>query len=168
MQSVVQAFNDNWDVVASAPYAVLVLALVIAVTMWTFVSFLKAHEISTLETRLKLRDDEIAELKRTKHEAGASVSARTEDAQQARRRAIVNDGRRLMAAFNSQTLHKFLIEYLATKEEWHAIRPHLDPEVLQNLENGRLLVLTSGTEKDGKIHALLRDFDRLEREWGLI
>lgn len=89
------------------------------------------------------------------------------EAKQAHRRQVISDGRRLIAEFNQQARCHTLMEFLQYRNEWPAIRGHLDAKVRRDLENGRLAVSTRGAEKDGKVYYLMDDLARLEKEWDL-
>jgi len=168
MESIAKTLKENWTVVIAAPYAFLICIVVVGAALWAIISYLKANETSTLEARLKLRDDEITGLKRDLAAATALASSPAKDARQDRRRALIAEGRRQVAEFNAQTKHQHLMAYLAEQSEWPAIRAKLDPKVLGHIENGRMVVLTDGNGKDGKTGYLLGELDRLEKEWGLI
>lgn len=88
-------------------------------------------------------------------------------AKQAQRRKVLADGRRLVAEFNLQARQRTLIGFLQYREEWPAIRAHLDAKVRNDLENARLAVSAPEGLKDGKVTYLMNELDRLEREWDL-
>ena len=90
-----------------------------------------------------------------------------DDGKRDARRKLIVDGRRLIAEFNQQVRQPTLIGFLQYREEWPAIRAQLDPKVRQDLENGRMVVVTHGPEKDGKVYRLMDELARLEREWDL-
>jgi hypothetical protein len=64
MSNLMQTLRDNWAVIAQAPWAFLVVTVLLAGTIWLVVKALKAEQVGSLEARLKLRDDEIADYKR--------------------------------------------------------------------------------------------------------
>lgn len=168
MDSIVHTLKENWAVIAQAPWAFLVWTAVIAGALWAVLSYLKSDQIAALEARIKLRDDKISDLERIERSSSATADELAGEARQQRRRAIIADGRRLVAQFSGQSDVPFLMQFLQTHPEWHAIRPHLDPKVRGHMENGRLVVLTAGNDKDGKLSYLVQELDRLEREWGLL
>jgi hypothetical protein len=54
----------EWGNVSGAPVTFVASFLIFAALVWLFLYFLKRHQVGDLESRLKLRDDEIAEYKR--------------------------------------------------------------------------------------------------------
>jgi len=56
--------QQQWDAVVAAPVLYLGAIIAIAIVIWLGVNYLKHHEISALEARLKLRDDELNDCKR--------------------------------------------------------------------------------------------------------
>lgn len=86
---------------------------------------------------------------------------------QQKRLKIIDEGRRLIATFNEQTHHASFPKFLQTQESWHHIRPKLNPSVVRDIENFRLAVATRGDVKDGKVYYLIREIERLEKEWAL-
>ena len=91
-----------------------------------------------------------------------------DDSKRESRLQLIDDGRKLVAAFNRQTTHQHLIDFLQCQDEWHALRAQLTPTVSKAIENGRLIVATEGSIKDGKLNYLTAEIDRLEREWDLV
>jgi hypothetical protein len=89
-------------------------------------------------------------------------------AEQASRRRLIADGRKLVSAFNQQNDEGSLLPFLSKQQEWPAICARLDSRVVADIRNGRLLVFTDGSVKDGKVLLLMRELERLEREWNLI
>lgn len=60
----INTFRSEFPVIAGAPWSFAIGLTVIGLLIWTVVRWSKAKEISDLESRLKLRDDEIADYKR--------------------------------------------------------------------------------------------------------
>jgi hypothetical protein len=56
--------RDNWAVIAQAPWAFVALAIVLGVLIWVGLTYLKDHQIGNLESRIRLKEDEIADYKR--------------------------------------------------------------------------------------------------------
>ena len=83
--------RNEWRLIAEAPISSLVWTFLIFSGCWAITRLAKAHQVENLESRLKLRDDEIADYKRKL--AGASP----EEAAQ-RIEALEQDVRRLRQA----------------------------------------------------------------------
>ena len=56
--------QQQWDAVKAAPVLYLGAILVVTGIIWVIVNYVKRHEISALEARLRLRDDELEDCKR--------------------------------------------------------------------------------------------------------
>ena len=64
MSGFTSTITKNWAVIREAPEAFFALVVVAFVICWLIVRHLKANQIGNLESRLSLRDDEIADYKR--------------------------------------------------------------------------------------------------------
>jgi hypothetical protein len=84
-----------------------------------------------------------------------------------RRRKIIDGGRQLIADFNAQGYYTHLIQFLETRADWLAIRPHISAKGRQDIENGRMVVLSKGQTKDGKTSILIKEIEALELNWAL-
>lgn len=78
MGGLLTTLKENWDVIADAPLAFMIWTIVLLGICWAILSYIKRHQIGDLKSRLSLRDDEIADLKRklqgaSPDEAGARV-----------------------------------------------------------------------------------------------
>ena len=84
MGDFLSTLKDNWAVIAAAPLAFAIWTAVILAACWALVSHLKTNQIGNLDSRIALRDDEIADYKRklegaTPEEAAQKI-ARLEEA----------------------------------------------------------------------------------------
>jgi hypothetical protein len=80
MGDLLTTLRENWDVIAQAPLAFAIWTVVLAALCWAVLSHLKSNKISDLESRLNLRNDEIADYKRkldgnSPDEAAAQIAA---------------------------------------------------------------------------------------------
>jgi hypothetical protein len=64
MGDLLTTLRENWEVIARAPLAFAIWTAALAALCWAVLSHLKSNQIGDLESRLNLRDDEIAEYKR--------------------------------------------------------------------------------------------------------
>lgn len=64
MGDIISTAKANWAVISQAPWAFAAWTAIIIAAVWAIVTHLKANTVETLESRLKLRDDEIADYKR--------------------------------------------------------------------------------------------------------
>ena len=66
--------QQQWDAVKAAPVLYLGAILVVTGIIWVIVNYVKRHEISALEARLRLRDDELEDRKRKLAARGSNES----------------------------------------------------------------------------------------------
>lgn len=64
MEGLLTTLAENWAVIANAPLAFVIWTLVLLGICWAILSYAKGNQIGNLESRLALRDDEIANYKR--------------------------------------------------------------------------------------------------------
>lgn len=88
--------KTNWALISQAPWAFGAVTLIIIVVVSFVVNRLKAEQIASLEGRLKLRDDEIADYKRklsgaTPDEAKNRIEVLEREVASLRPRVLSND-----------------------------------------------------------------------------
>lgn len=79
-----------------------------------------------------------------------------------RRQELVDDFRQALAD------HEGDIREFGGSPEYAALRPYMDPEVVEEWEDHRKFFVTGHRHTEPRRHMLLDEVTRIEQEWGLV